>query len=377
MSAPQERSSRWKDVGYFLVGLVVIGSLIAGAIRLWRGNAGEPPARPADASGLTAQAQGEGEPCDGALRDRFSQSGASGPGLAIVQSGVRAIGSVPVGSKSADAAGAPDELPAHEVTFARSFAVAACEISAADYAVFASDSGRSWPSGSLALANARAGASLPAADVSWHDAVAYVGWLSAKTGKSYRLLSEAEWEWAAYGGSESRWPWSNSSTYSCAYANIRGDVSVNRASEPIGNYRLCGKSAYRPAPRGELTGNDFRLYDMLGNVAEWTADCYRSSYEGAPADGSAVESRNCEERVFRGGSWLSLPENARPAFRAHAAPDYRDGVVGFRVARDLTEEELAAIRARATAESAARAAQAAAAQAAGEAIKRAEPTSKK
>jgi formylglycine-generating enzyme required for sulfatase activity len=168
--------------------------------------------------------------------------------------------------------------------------------------------------------------------VSWYDAQAYVAWLNAKVAKRamkpgtagpYRLPSEAEWEYAARGGTTSaRW-WGNG--VGTGNANCNGCGS-----------RWDGRDL---APVNSFGPNPFGLYDMLGNVWQWTEDCWNDSYIGAPADGRARVSGACEERVMRGGSWSSLPIFVRSAARNRNAMSGRDfdyaNYVGFRVARTL------------------------------------------
>ena len=129
----------------------------------------------------------------------------------------------------------------------------------------------------------------PAIDVSWHEAQAYVAWLSEKTGKRCRLLSESEWEYAARAGAATRYSWGDG-------------IGRNRA-----NCSGCGSrwDDRQTAPVGSFAANGFGLHDMHGNVWEWVADCWNGSYAGAPSDGSARESGNCSRRVLRGGAWYN------------------------------------------------------------------------
>jgi formylglycine-generating enzyme required for sulfatase activity len=160
----------------------------------------------------------------------------------------------------------------------------------------------------------------PIINVSWHDAVAYTQWLSSQTGESYRLPSEAEWEYAARAGSTTKYSWGN-------------DIGRNRA-----NCDGCGSrwDDEKTAPVGSFRANRWGLYDVHGNVWEWVKDCYNDSYRGAPTDGSAWESGDCSRRVLRGGSWGSLPGFLRAASRNGLTAGSRYGSVGFRVARTVT-----------------------------------------
>jgi formylglycine-generating enzyme required for sulfatase activity len=157
----------------------------------------------------------------------------------------------------------------------------------------------------------------PEIDVSWDDAQDYVAWLSKRTGKAYRLLSEAEWEYAAQAGTgQEAKVTPGAGEANCAGCGSRWD---NRQTAPVGSF----------------AANAFGLHDMLGNVWEWTADCWNASHDGALADGSARLSGNCSIRVLRGGSWGNGPGFTRSANRVWIPPDYHDGYVGFRVARTL------------------------------------------
>jgi formylglycine-generating enzyme required for sulfatase activity len=155
----------------------------------------------------------------------------------------------------------------------------------------------------------------PVINVNWHDAQAYVAWLSRKTGKSYRLLSEAEWEYAAQArtGREAK--------------AVRGAKQVNCSG--------CGSrwDNRQTAPVGSFLANAFGLNDMLGNVWEWAEDCWNETHSGATADGSARASGICSRRVLRGGSWGDDPVGSRSAFRNWYSSDLRYRYVGFRVAR--------------------------------------------
>ena len=159
----------------------------------------------------------------------------------------------------------------------------------------------------------------PVINVSWDDAQAYVRWLSARTGKTYRLLSESEWEYVARAGTETAYSWGDS-------------IGVNRA-----NCEGCG-SAWdnkQTAPVGSFAANAWGVHDMHGNVLEWVQDCRNENYEDAPTDGSARESEEECWRVQRGGSWLREPRGLRSAYRDDSPPYFRYSFYGFRVARDL------------------------------------------
>ena len=166
--------------------------------------------------------------------------------------------------------------------------------------------------------------------VNWKDAQAYVAWLMRESGVEYRLLSEAEWEYAARGGTETARYWGERETEQCRHAN--GADANTEFDWKI----ACNDGHARTAAVGGYTKNRFGLSDVLGNVWEWVDDCWNDSYAGAPADGTAWERGNCDARVVRGGSWGSLPMALRSAARFENFAGGRSSVVGFRVARRLT-----------------------------------------
>jgi formylglycine-generating enzyme required for sulfatase activity len=155
--------------------------------------------------------------------------------------------------------------------------------------------------------------------ISWDDAQAYVAWLSRATGNVYRLLTEAEWEYAARAGSTTAYFWGE------------------EIGEGNANCDRCGSrwDYQQTSPVGSFKPNAFGLYDMAGNVWQWVEDCYHANYDGAPTDGSAWISGGCQSRVVRGGSWDSDPRLLRSASRRGAGADSRTASIGFRVARSL------------------------------------------
>jgi formylglycine-generating enzyme required for sulfatase activity len=226
-------------------------------------------------------------------------------------------GSFTMGSPASEPGRSADEGPQHMVTIARPFAVGRFEVTFDEWDACAADGGcngykpsdEGWGRGRR-----------PVINVSWDDAEAYVAWLSNKTGKPYRLLSGAEYEYATRAGTRTVYPWGDA-------------VGTNNA-----NCHACGSQwdAKQTAPVGSFAANGFGLYDMVGNVREWTEDCYHDTYSGAPADGSAwIEGANCYDRVVRGGSFLLAPAFLRSASRYWFTTDYRLRYLGFRVARTL------------------------------------------
>jgi formylglycine-generating enzyme required for sulfatase activity len=171
---------------------------------------------------------------------------------------------------------------------------------------------------------------LPVIHVSWRDASAYVTWLSETTGKTYRLPSEAEWEYVARGGvrhafSWGRWPSHDFANYGknkCCTGEVKGsDKWLN--TSPVGSF---------PA-------NAFGVYDMSGNVYEWVQDCFADSYTDASFDGSPYLGGDCDRRRIRGGAWYSDPGRIRSSYRAYQSPEQRDYVIGFRVVREVSAAE--------------------------------------
>ncbi len=158
---------------------------------------------------------------------------------------------------------------------------------------------------------------LPIANVSWTDAQQYVAWLAKVTNRPYRLPSEAEWEYAARGGTQTRYWWGN-------------EIALGSA-----NCRGCGEpyDPHRPLKVGSFLPNPFGLYDMAGGVAEWVADCWHKDYHGAPANGSPWEAPDCSSHVLRGGSWKNDPSYLRAASRDQYDAGVRYPTHGFRVAR--------------------------------------------
>ena len=209
------------------------------------------------------------------------------------------------------------ERPQHPVTIAKPFAVAKYELTFAEW-----DACVAHGDCDPRISDSRWGRDRrPTINVTWDDAQSYVAWLSRITGKKYRLLSEAEYEYAARAAKQTAYPWG-------------GEIGKNNA-----NCQGCDSQwdyKQTTAPVGSFAANGFGLYDMVGNVYEWVEDCYHDDYNGAPpADGTAWTSGDCRRRVIRGGSWLLNPHLLRSAFRAGFTADNRSSELGFRVGRTL------------------------------------------
>ena len=210
-----------------------------------------------------------------------------------------------------------DEGPEHRVVFANLIAVSKFPVTFADWDACVSAGG--CPQEGRADDVGWGRGTRPVIFVSWDDAQGYVTWLSRMTGKPYRLLSEAEWEYAARAGSMTAFFWGEEIGKNNANCNGCGGQWDNQQTSPVGSFRP----------------NAFGLYDTAGNVWQWVQDCYHDDYSGAPADGSAWTSGDCSFRVVRGGSWSSNPQDLRSANRGRDPTDSRDNDVGFRVGRTL------------------------------------------
>jgi len=173
----------------------------------------------------------------------------------------------------------------------------------------------------------------PVVCINWNDALAYVKWLSRKTGKKYRLPTEAEWEYAARGGTKTARYWGDNPDEACAYANgadKTAQAQIQGATSWLVHH--CTDGFAYTAPAGHFKPNAFRLNDMLGNVWEWTGDIYHVNYKGAPTDGSAWQGGG-NKRLLRGGSWNNSPSDVRAAIRYKSDPGLRFSSFGFRVVR--------------------------------------------
>ncbi|MEQ1696312.1 MAG: formylglycine-generating enzyme family protein [Hyphomicrobiaceae bacterium] len=222
---------------------------------------------------------------------------------------------VPAGSFEMGSEGhSGDETPVHRVTLAKPVAISRYEISFDQWDACVTDGGcthhpsdQGWGRGTK-----------PVLDISWIDVTEnYLPWLSRKTGQTYRLLTEAEWEYAARAGSATVYAWGDQIGKGAANCDRCGSAWDNRQTAPVGSF---------PA-------NAFGLHDMHGNVWEWVQDCYQESYENAATDGAAAVSPDCTSYVVRGGGWNDRPKYLRSAIRYGDPPAYRSNYVGFRVAR--------------------------------------------
>ena len=222
-------------------------------------------------------------------------------------------GKFTMGSPDSEKDRSDSEGPQHEVMIAKPFAVGRTEVTFAEWDACAVAGGCPKASDSTWGRGDR-----PVINVSWDDAKQYADWLSKMTGKKYRLLTEAEWEYAARAGRQTRFSFGDDE------AQLEQHAWYNRNSEK------------KTQPVGKKVANAFGLHDMHGNVYEWVEDSWHDSYRGAPTDGSAwTKDGNESQRVVRGGSWGNSPRVLRAAYRSSDSPDIRDNDRGFRLARTL------------------------------------------
>jgi formylglycine-generating enzyme required for sulfatase activity/tetratricopeptide (TPR) repeat protein len=300
-SIPKKRSPR------FILGL---GFVIVLGVLIWFGVREQPKLEePTIAPVEPSEPQNFRQADDNKVFQDRLKDGSLGPEMVKIPAGRFRMGDIQGGGSS-------DEKPVHEVSVS-AFAMGKYEVTFAEYDKFAEATGREKPSDSGWGRENR-----PVINVSWNDANAYAEWLSTQTGKQYRLPTEAEWEYAARAGTETKYWWGNTASHE--YANYGADECCSGLAE--------GKDRWEyTAPVGSFAPNQFGLYDTVGNVWEWCADSWHDNYEGAPNDGSVWEGGSGSSRVLRGGSWLNFPWFARTAIRDWDTSDVRDDICGFRV----------------------------------------------
>ena len=229
---------------------------------------------------------------------------------------VIAAGSFMMGSPPTEQGRFDNEGPQHPVAIGKPFAVSKFAVTFDQWEICVADG--DCPEGISDSGFGRG--QQPVINVTWADAQRYVAWLSKMTGKPYRLLTEAEYEYATRAGSQTIYPW--------------GDEIGKNNAVCIG----CGSKwdNKQTAPAGSFAANGFGLYGMVGSIWEWVQDCVHDDYNGAPKDGSAwIEGGNCNSRTVRGGNWKLGPANLHSATRNSYSADGRDSGLGFRVARTL------------------------------------------
>jgi len=285
--------------------------------------------------------------------DRFVDLPGHTPAMVVIPTGSFRMGAPDGEEDRTDA-----ETPAHTVALGKGFAMARAEVTVAQFREFVRASGYQPDSarlGGASVYDERSGVlrddshatwqddyvgrpaagDLPVVNVSWRDARAYAAWLGERTGKRYRLPSEAEFEYALRGGTQTRFWWGEQApTRKVENLTGNGDRSPSgrRWSNAFPGYR---DGYWGPAPAASFAANPFGLYDIDGNVSEWVADCWHDNYVRAPVDGSAWLNPGCSVHVVRGGSWGSSPDQVRSAFRQGADGSVRSARVGFRVVREL------------------------------------------
>jgi formylglycine-generating enzyme required for sulfatase activity len=284
-----------------------------------------------------------------ALRD-----GGRGPQMIVVPHGGFQMGAGDNERGATDA-----EKPSHYVRFERGFAMSITEVTVADFRryVLASNarpratrrghsivydersgnfvrhSGVDWRSdynGAPAIANS------PVMHVSVRDAENYATWLSEQTGRSYRLPSEAEFEYVVRAGSSGRYPWGDAGTPPAGAGNFTGAEDVSPTGRRWYNAFVgYGDGWWGPAPVGSFEANAWGVHDVAGNLSEWVADCWHASYRRAPADGAAWFNPGCRQRVIRGGNWANAPDQTRAAWRQSQDSDTTSARIGFRLVRGI------------------------------------------
>jgi len=219
---------------------------------------------------------------------------------------------IPPGSfKMGEFQGEPDEKPVHIVTV-KGFAMGRYEVTFAEFDKFVKATGRRMPSDSGWGRGNR-----PVINISWQEARAYTEWLSEQTGQQYRLPTEAEWEYAARAGTETKYWWGN-------------DIGTNKA-----NCYRCGDHFKYTAPVGSFAPNAFGLYDTVGNVSEWTFSEYENKYKGKEKRGISKRRAESTRMSLRGGDWSNGPSGVRSAYRSMGTAFDHYSSVGLRVLRRL------------------------------------------
>ena len=287
------------------------------------------------------------------LADDIPAMGGQGPDMVVIPTG-----SFLMGSDEDEANRFSNEGPRHRVTFNRGFALSRSEVTVRDFAAFVNATGYRTDAereGSSRIYDPRTGRmdsrngvtwrddfagddadpDLPVIHVSWNDARAYVNWLARESGRSYRLPSEAEFEYALRAGTQTPYWWGDDAPEDNT-ENVTGDGDISPTSARWNvAFDRYTDDFWGPAPVASLRPNPFGLYDMSGNVMEWVDDCWHDSFVRAPDDGSSWMNPGCGRHVIKGAAWSSTPAMSRSAFRLSSAAESTDMRVGFRVARDL------------------------------------------
>ena len=283
---------------------------------------------------VSAQVQGQHLKAAAGENKKFKDC-AQCPEMVVVPAG-----SFMMGSPQDEAKRANEHEDQVRVSITQPFAVGVFAVTRGEFAAFASatkhkpDGGcyvrigsewkelqdRSWRSPGFAQDDRH-----PVTCVNWHDAKAYVSWLTSKTGKTYRLLSEAEREYITRAGANT--PFWIGSSVSPDQANYKGNETYALGKKGKWRQKTVRVDSFRPNPWG--------LYNVHGNVWDWTEDCWNDKNNGNPSDGSARTTGDCDNRIVRGGAWAYGPDHLRAAFRYWNQPHNRNSGQSFRVARTL------------------------------------------
>lgn len=280
------------------------------------------------------------------------RNGGRGPQMTVIPHGAFRMGA------DEGEPGEDSERPARNIRFERGLAVSRFEITVGEFRRFVLASGHRPRATRRGYSTAydersgnfvrrgnvdwqadyvgnRAADSLPVVHVSAKDAMAYAQWLSEQTGQRYRLLSEAEFEYALRAGGQGLYPWGRD-TPPDRSGNFTGALDESPSGRHWRNtFARYGDGSWGPAPVGHYAANAFGLHDMEGNVSEWVADCWHDTYRRAPRGGEAWVNPGCRERVVRGGSWASSPEQTRSSWRMSGEANSTTARTGFRVAREI------------------------------------------
>ena len=256
-------------------------------------------------------------------------------------------GSFRMGGPSGETGRQDNEGPQHWVEIDQPFAMSVYEITREEYLRFLIAEKRTWADTCITFEGGEIGERgdrnwqnpgfhqtdrHPVVCVSWDDAQAYVRWLSLQAGQAYRLLSESEWEYAARAGTATARYWGDGESEQCRHANgLDSSTDLVGRSGRVG----CHDGYAATSPAGTFSKNPFGVYDVLGNVWEWTADCWAEDYGAVSGGGRPRRIGGCESRVIRGGSWINGPTFLRSARRDRIPADHRFNVVGFRVGRSF------------------------------------------
>jgi formylglycine-generating enzyme required for sulfatase activity len=361
-NAPTERTARQRNPALTTAILGVLMVLIAGAgFFVGSRNPGQDSARAAPNEAVRARDPADAMPpsivvaVPPAQREREREDALPGPAVAgfadcagCPEMVLIAAGAGVAGSPASEAGREPDEERQRQIAIEKPFALGRFEVTRAQFDAFVKGSGYRADAGCFVWSGKqwaydrhknwvepgfKQGADEPVVCVSWTDAEAYAAWLAKKTGKKYRLPSELEWEYAARAGSREARHWGDDAAELCRHAN--GSDHDARKTYPEWPAAGCADGFVHTAPVGSLKANAFGLHDMLGNVAEWMADCWKApGGETAAAGDAPATAPDCTRRVVRGGAFNYTHRLLRSAARLKANATGRIFNLGFRVARD-------------------------------------------